>query len=58
MLCEQTYLYNKVVYNREVKRAGCCCRAGGVELLARQGKIKVENTLESRLAMMAAQVQR
>ncbi|KAI0224485.1 V-type proton ATPase subunit E 1 [Lamellibrachia satsuma] len=30
--------------------------AGGVELLAKQGKIKVENTLESRLAMMSSQM--
>ena len=27
--------------------------AGGVELLARQGKIKVDNTLEARLNMVA-----
>lgn len=30
--------------------------AGGVELLAKQGRIKVVNTLESRLEMMSKQV--
>lgn len=30
--------------------------AGGVELLAKQGRIKVVNTLESRLEMMSRQV--
>lgn len=33
-----------------------CCSAGGVELLAKQGRIKVVNTLESRLEMMSKQV--
>ena len=32
------------------------CSAGGVELLAKQGRIKVVNTLESRLEMMSKQV--
>ena len=32
------------------------CSAGGVELLAKQGRIKVVNTLESRLEMMSRQV--
>ena len=30
-----------------------CYSAGGVELLTRQGKIKVDNTLEARLNMVA-----
>lgn len=33
-----------------------CHSAGGVELLAKQGRIKVVNTLESRLEMMSKQV--
>jgi len=33
-----------------------CHSAGGVELLAKQGRIKVVNTLESRLEMMSRQV--
>ena len=33
-----------------------CFSAGGVELLAKQGRIKVVNTLESRLEMMSRQV--
>ena len=32
------------------------CRAGGVELVAQKGKIKVVNTLESRLDLMGEQV--
>ena len=32
--------------------------AGGVELLAKQGRIKVVNTLESRLEMMSRQVRK
>ena len=31
-------------------------RAGGVELLARKGKIRIVNTLESRLDLMGEQV--
>ena len=33
-----------------------CFSAGGIELLAKQGRIKVVNTLESRLEMMSRQV--
>ena len=33
-----------------------CHSAGGIELLAKQGRIKVVNTLESRLEMMSRQV--
>jgi len=32
------------------------CRIGGVELVTQHGKIKVENTLDSRLEMMSHQV--
>ena len=41
------YIYIIVLFN---------CSAGGVELLAKQGRIKVVNTLESRLEMMSKQV--
>ena len=34
----------------------CCYSAGGVTLLAMDGKITVVNTLESRLELLAAQV--
>jgi len=32
------------------------CRIGGVELVTQHGKIKVENTLDTRLSMMSHQV--
>ena len=41
------YIYIIILFN---------CSAGGVELLAKQGRIKVVNTLESRLEMMSKQV--
>jgi len=33
-----------------------CCSAGGVELYAMGGKIKVSNTIEARLAMIFNQI--
>ena len=33
-----------------------CFSAGGIELFSANGKIKVQNTLESRLELMAQQV--
>ena len=36
---------------------GKFCRIGGVELVTQHGKIKAENTLDSRLEMMSHQVQ-
>ena len=34
----------------------CFCRAGGVELYAMGGKIKVSNTIEARLTMIFDQI--
>jgi len=33
-----------------------CCRCGGVEMISQHGKIKLDNTLDSRLQLISHQV--
>lgn len=40
---------------RVIARECCCFSTGGVELWAQKFRIKVENTLDSRLEMMSEQ---
>jgi len=45
-----------VVSQPVVSLLSVCNRCGGVEMVAQDGKIKLDNTLDSRLALISQQV--